>query len=57
MSLAKLWNKAWCSLTNSDTELFLWKSNLLQETITARFTLTLPFHSSRKVSYQSKYIP
>jgi len=28
----------------------------VQETITARYTLTLPFYCSREVSYQSKYI-
>lgn len=47
-----MWYKAWGRLTNIDPEFILRLFYLMQETITAGYTLTLPFDLSREFGNQ-----
>jgi hypothetical protein len=47
-----LWYKARGRPTNGDSEIILRLLYLMQETITAGYTLTLPFHLPREVRNQ-----
>jgi hypothetical protein len=49
-SVAKLGYEAWCCPTNSNAEFFLRLFHLMQETVTAGYTLTLSFHLPREGS-------